>query len=208
MRWRRRAASRSSSSPRPGSDPATGSLAAACTDDAARASAILRSFAARGAPCDFHRSFRTALAALFGAPVLARRGERGRAAGQDPGARLLPDDARRLRDHRAQRRHRSTCIRASSSPTPRPRRSRGLLQRSFEAAAVPTSVNAYLVNTGDKLVLIDAGAAKLFGPTLGNLLANLAAAGYKPEQVDAVLHHAHARRPRRRPGRRRQDRLS
>ena len=71
------------------------------------------------------------------------------------------------------------------SPTPR-RRSRAL-QRSFEAAAVPTSVNAYLVNTGDKLVLIDAGAAKLFGPTLGNLLANLAAAGYKPEQVDAVL---------------------
>jgi len=68
-----------------------------------------------------------------------------------------------------------------------PKEVSGLLQRSFEAQAVPTSVNAYLVNTGDKLVLIDTGAAKLFGPTLGNLLANLAAAGYKPEQVDAVL---------------------
>ena len=62
-----------------------------------------------------------------------------------------------------------------------------LLDRSFEKDAVPTSVNAYLVNTGDKLVLVDTGAAGLFGPTLGNLLANLKAAGYQPEQVDAVL---------------------
>lgn len=62
-----------------------------------------------------------------------------------------------------------------------------LLERSFAGDAVPTSVNAYLINTGSKLVLVDTGAAKLFGPTLGNLLANLAAAGYKPEQVDAVL---------------------
>lgn len=62
-----------------------------------------------------------------------------------------------------------------------------MLARSFEPEAVPTSVNAFLINTGDKLILVDTGAAKLFGPTLGNLLANLAASGYKPEQVDAVL---------------------
>ena len=62
-----------------------------------------------------------------------------------------------------------------------------MLARSFESDAVPTSVNAYLINTGDKLILVDTGAAKLFGPTLGNLLANLTASGYKPEQVDAVL---------------------
>ena len=68
-----------------------------------------------------------------------------------------------------------------------------LLERSFSGDAVATSVNAYLINTGDKLVLVDAGAAKLFGPTLGNLLASLAASGYKPEQVDAVLiTHMHA----------------
>ena len=60
-----------------------------------------------------------------------------------------------------------------------------LLERSFESDAVPTSVNAYLINTGDKLVLVDTGAATLFGPTLGNLLASLAASGYKPEQADA-----------------------
>ena len=62
-----------------------------------------------------------------------------------------------------------------------------MLARSFQPDEVPTSVNAFLINTGDKLVLVDTGAAKLFGPTLGNLLANIAAAGYRPEQVDAVL---------------------
>ena len=54
-------------------------------------------------------------------------------------------------------------------------------------------MNGYLVNTGTKLVLIDTGAAGLFGPTLGNLLANLKAAGYQPEQVDEVyITHMHA----------------
>jgi len=62
-----------------------------------------------------------------------------------------------------------------------------LLKRSFHGEVVPTSVNAYLVNTGSKLVLVDAGAAKLFGPGLDQLHANLKAAGYQPEQVDAVV---------------------
>lgn len=62
-----------------------------------------------------------------------------------------------------------------------------LLDRSFEKDAVPTSVNGYLINTGSKLVLVDTGAGLLFGPTLGNLEANLKAAGYQPEQVDEVL---------------------
>lgn len=52
---------------------------------------------------------------------------------------------------------------------------------------VQTAVNAYLVNTGSNLVLIDAGAAKQFGPSLGNVVANLKAAGYDPAQVDTVL---------------------
>jgi glyoxylase-like metal-dependent hydrolase (beta-lactamase superfamily II) len=62
-----------------------------------------------------------------------------------------------------------------------------LLDRSFEAETVPLSVNGYLVNTGTKLILVDTGAAKLFAPSLGRLAANLRAAGYRPEQVDAVL---------------------
>jgi glyoxylase-like metal-dependent hydrolase (beta-lactamase superfamily II) len=55
-----------------------------------------------------------------------------------------------------------------------------------------TSDNAYLVNTGSKLVLIDAGAGSFFGPTLGKLVANMQAAGYKPEQVDEIyITHFH-----------------
>jgi glyoxylase-like metal-dependent hydrolase (beta-lactamase superfamily II) len=68
-----------------------------------------------------------------------------------------------------------------------------LLARSFEKEPVPTSVNAFLVNTGSKLVLIDAGTGGLFGPDLGSIVANLKAAGYQPEQVDEVyITHMHA----------------
>jgi glyoxylase-like metal-dependent hydrolase (beta-lactamase superfamily II) len=66
------------------------------------------------------------------------------------------------------------------------------LAQSHLHTPLATSVNAYLINTGSKLVLVDTGAAALFGPTLGRLLANLKAAGYRPEQVDEVyLTHMH-----------------
>ena len=67
------------------------------------------------------------------------------------------------------------------------------LKRAAIAYPVETSVNAYLINTGSKLVLIDTGAAGLFGPTLGNLLTNLKASGYQPEQIDEIyITHMHA----------------
>jgi glyoxylase-like metal-dependent hydrolase (beta-lactamase superfamily II) len=53
--------------------------------------------------------------------------------------------------------------------------------------------NAYLVNTGDKLVLIDAGAGALFGPNLGKMVDALKASGYTPEQVDEIyITHMHS----------------
>lgn len=61
------------------------------------------------------------------------------------------------------------------------------LQRAYLGLPLETSVNAYLVNTGTKLVLVDTGTAGLFGPTAGRMLANLKAAGYAPEQVDEIV---------------------
>lgn len=52
---------------------------------------------------------------------------------------------------------------------------------------VQTAVNAFLVDTGQRQVLVDAGAAECFGPTLGQMTRQLEAAGYKTEDVDAVL---------------------
>jgi glyoxylase-like metal-dependent hydrolase (beta-lactamase superfamily II) len=61
------------------------------------------------------------------------------------------------------------------------------LKKSDLSSPVETSVNAFLINTGTRLILVDTGAGALFGPTLGKLLANLRASGYGPEQVDDVL---------------------
>lgn len=67
------------------------------------------------------------------------------------------------------------------------------LSRAFEPGPkVQTSVNAFLVNTGQQLILVDTGA-RGFGPTVGQLQDNLKAAGYEPGQVDLVLlTHLHA----------------
>ncbi|MFG6468260.1 MBL fold metallo-hydrolase [Roseateles sp. BYS87W] len=66
------------------------------------------------------------------------------------------------------------------------------LQHAYLGVPLETSVNAYLVNTGSKVVLVDTGTAGLFGPTAGRVLANLQASGYKPEQVDEiVITHMH-----------------
>lgn len=54
-------------------------------------------------------------------------------------------------------------------------------------SGVQTSVNAYLLNTSDHLLLIDSGGAKCYGETLGSIEENLHAAGYQNEQIDGIL---------------------
>jgi len=68
-----------------------------------------------------------------------------------------------------------------------------LLEASFlPKDAIPTSVNEWLVNTGDKLVLVDTGTSNLFGPTLGRLAKHLAATGIELGAIDAIiLTHMH-----------------
>lgn len=73
-----------------------------------------------------------------------------------------------------------------------PEHLKAALDRAFLSAPVEASVNAFLINTGSKLVLIDSGAGVLFGPTLGKLLVNLQAAGFRPEQIDEIyITHMH-----------------
>lgn len=69
-----------------------------------------------------------------------------------------------------------------------------LLDRAFvpAAPAMATSVNAFLVHTGAGLILFDTGGGGALGPTLGQVARNLAASGYRPDQVDTViLTHLH-----------------
>ncbi len=66
---------------------------------------------------------------------------------------------------------------------------RGLLTSTFQPPSpVGLEINTILVNTGDKLVLIDAGCGvDKFQKTTGRLLGNLAAAGYAPGDIDTIL---------------------
>ena len=63
--------------------------------------------------------------------------------------------------------------------------------RTFMQPDHPFSTIAFLVNTGQKLVLIDTGGRDS-GPTYGQLFSNLKAVGYSPDQVDDIfITHMH-----------------
>lgn len=67
------------------------------------------------------------------------------------------------------------------------------LDKSFRKNPIEASINAFLIDTGNKLILVDTGAGNLFGSDKGGkLLANLEAEGYKPNQItDILLTHIH-----------------
>ncbi len=49
-----------------------------------------------------------------------------------------------------------------------------------------SSVNTFIIEIGGKVYLIDAGGAGM-APSLGKLTENMAAAGYRPEQVESLI---------------------
>jgi glyoxylase-like metal-dependent hydrolase (beta-lactamase superfamily II) len=75
----------------------------------------------------------------------------------------------------------------------KPEEIRQMMATEHQALPIDLSINTFLINTGSKLILVDTGAGELFGATSGKLVANMRAAGYQPEQVDAILlTHIHA----------------
>jgi glyoxylase-like metal-dependent hydrolase (beta-lactamase superfamily II) len=65
-------------------------------------------------------------------------------------------------------------------------------QAGLDPSKVEISINAFLIHTGSRLVLVDAGAGRVF-PDGGRIVQSLRAAGYRPEDVtDIMITHIHA----------------
>ncbi len=62
-----------------------------------------------------------------------------------------------------------------------------LARRAIETPGVQTAFNAFLINTGKHLILVDTGAGACIGETAGFLSANIKASGYNPADVDTIL---------------------
>jgi len=75
-----------------------------------------------------------------------------------------------------------------------PSKVKSLLARAYLSPTIPLPVNAFIIDTGQRVVMIDAGTgtSRMFGDGLGKVQANLRAAGYTPEQIDEIyLTHMH-----------------
>ena len=69
---------------------------------------------------------------------------------------------------------------------------KALADKFLPTDKLPLPFTAMLVNTGAKLVLIDAGTGGQMSPLAGSLVDNLRAAGIEPTQIDAVaISHFH-----------------
>lgn len=66
------------------------------------------------------------------------------------------------------------------------------LEKGFLKNPVEVSINAYLIKTPNKLILVDTGSGELFGSRGGKLIASINEAGYKASDVtDILITHIH-----------------
>lgn len=73
-----------------------------------------------------------------------------------------------------------------------PEQTRRALQAAFLPQPYRMNFNAFLVDTGHKLILIDTGAGHFLGKDLGTLVEHLEASGYRPDEVDEIdITHMH-----------------
>jgi len=54
-------------------------------------------------------------------------------------------------------------------------------------SAFVLSINAFLIHTAGRVVLVETGSGNYLGPSAGHLLASLAAAGVGPHEIEAIL---------------------
>jgi glyoxylase-like metal-dependent hydrolase (beta-lactamase superfamily II) len=70
--------------------------------------------------------------------------------------------------------------------------SEALLQAGFRCVPPDITVNAFLVISGDRTILIDTGCGNTFGPDMGHAARRLEFLGIEPEVIDTILlSHAH-----------------
>ena len=59
--------------------------------------------------------------------------------------------------------------------------------RRFTTGSISVPVNAYVIDTGTEMILLGGGTPTFMGATLGKLPANMAAAGFNPDDITKIL---------------------
>jgi len=74
----------------------------------------------------------------------------------------------------------------------KPKEAEKLLAKAYVKSPVDASVNAFLIQLGQRQILVDTGSGELLGPKMNKLPVSLRAVGVSPEQItDILLTHIH-----------------